>query len=158
MRPEIFPCPEVIGWILSKADAIWIIMYNMEDKGFSTFTPAFIAKAYSLPPAEVIMTTEWIKILTLDYMATTKRIVAEGNTFQHKQSGEYETSHVRKPYKMVVLMLNRIFGKADEKSYKFGWIPLIYHVAMKGTVFNWTDIVSNSLSSCINASQKGLHQ
>ena len=46
-RPELFPCSEVIGWILSKADAKGMIMYNVEDKGFSSFTPAFIAQAYN---------------------------------------------------------------------------------------------------------------
>ena len=85
-------------------------------------------------------------------------MVAEGKNFTHKQSGEYETAHLRTPYRMVVLMLNRIFGRADGISYKFWWIPLIYHVAMKGTVFNWADIVSNSLSTSMTASQEGLHQ
>ena len=91
-------------------------------------------------------------------MATTKMMVAEGKTFWHKQSGEYETAHLRTPYKMVEPMLNRIFSKADERSYKFGWIPLIYHVAMKGTVFNWADIVANSLSISVTATHEGLHQ
>ena len=59
-RLEIFPCLEVIGWILSKANARGIIMYNVEDKRFSSFTPAFIAKAYSPPPLEVSMTTDWV--------------------------------------------------------------------------------------------------
>ena len=128
-RPELFPGPEVIGWILSKVYARGVIMYNVEDKGFSSFTPAFIEKDYILPPSEVSMTTDWVKGLTLNYMATTKMMVAEGNTFRHKQSREYETAHLRTPYRMIVLMLNRIFGRADKISYKFGWIPLIYHVA-----------------------------
>ena len=43
-RPEIFPCFEVIGWILPKADVNDMIMYNVEGKGFSSFTPTYIAK------------------------------------------------------------------------------------------------------------------
>ena len=31
-RPEIFPCTKIIGWILSKVDATWMIMNNVEDK------------------------------------------------------------------------------------------------------------------------------
>ena len=143
-RLNIFPCAEFIRWILSKEDEIWMIMYNMEGEGFASFTPAFIAKAYSLPPSEVSMTTDWVKGLTLDYMATTKMMVAEGKNFWHKQSGEYETAHLRTQYRMAVLMLNRIFDRADGRSYKFGWIPLIYHIAMVGAVFNWADIVANS--------------
>ena len=56
-RPDIFPFLEVIGWILSKVDETGVIMYNVEDKGFASFTPAFIEKAYNLPPSEVNMTT-----------------------------------------------------------------------------------------------------
>ena len=35
-RPDIFPFFEVIGWILAKFDARGMIMYNVEDKGFSS--------------------------------------------------------------------------------------------------------------------------
>ena len=48
-------------------------------------------------------------------------------------------------------MLNKILGRENWKFYKMGWIPLIYHVAMQGTIFNWADIVANILSSCIVA-------
>ena len=48
-QPELFPCSEVIRWVLSKANAKGVIIYNVEDKGFSSFTLAFIAKAYNFP-------------------------------------------------------------------------------------------------------------
>ena len=56
-RMKIFPCAEVIGWIFPKIDI------------------------------EISVTTEWVKILKFDYTTTTKTMVAEGNTFRHKQSG-----------------------------------------------------------------------
>ena len=56
---------------------------------------------------------------------------------------------------MMALMLNMIFGKVGGKSYRFGWIPLIYHVAMKGTIFNWADIVAKNLSTSITTAQEG---
>ena len=31
-------------------------------------------------------------------------------------------------------MLNRIFGRAHGKSFKLGWIPIIFYVATHGTV------------------------
>ena len=58
IRLEMFPCAKVIEWILSKVDATGMIMNNVEDKGFASFTPAFIEKAYILPPSEVSMTTD----------------------------------------------------------------------------------------------------
>ena len=133
-----------------------MIVNNVEDEGFPSFTPAFLAKTYILPQPEVSMTTAWVKILKLEYVATTKMMVVEGNNFRHKQYGEYDTSHIRNPYRMIALMLNKNFGKVDGKTYRFGWIPLIYHVAMKGTVFNWDDIVAKNLSTSIAAAQEGL--
>ena len=58
---DIFPFHEVIGWIMSKEYAIEMIMYDVEDKGFASFTLAFIAKSYNMPPLEVIMTIDWVK-------------------------------------------------------------------------------------------------
>ena len=75
-----------------------MIMYDVENKGFASFTLAFIAKTYSLPPLEVNMKTDWVKGLNLDYMATTKMMVAEGKNFRHTQSREYETTHLHTPY------------------------------------------------------------
>ena len=71
----------MIGWILSKADAKGMIMYNVEDKGFASFTPAFIAKAYNLPVAEVSMTNDWLNSLTVDYIGCAKMMTMEGNSF-----------------------------------------------------------------------------
>ena len=82
------------------------------------------------------MTIDWVKSLKLDYVATAKMMVVEGNNFRHKKSGEYETTHLKTPYRLIVLTLNKIYGRADGKFYKFGWIAMIYHIAMKGTVFN----------------------
>ena len=43
-RPELFPCAEVIRWILPRVDSVGKIMNNVENKGFASFTPAFIVK------------------------------------------------------------------------------------------------------------------
>ena len=95
------------------------------------------------------MTIDWVKSLKLDYVATAKMMVVEEKTFRHKQLGEYETAHLRTPYRLIVLMLNNIYGRADGKVYKFEWIPLMYHTAMKGTVFNWADIIARDFSTSI---------
>ena len=76
--------------------------------------------------------------------------------FRQRAYGEYETSSLCTPYRLVALMLNRIFDKDNGKFYKIGWIPLMYHVTMQGTIFKWADIVSNNLSSCIGAALIGM--
>ena len=78
-------------------------------------------------------------------------MMTEGKPFRQRASREYETASLRTPYRLVALMLNMIFDKADGIFYNIGWIPLMYHVTMEGTIFNWLDIVANSLYSCITA-------
>ena len=56
-RLEMFPCAEVIGWILPRVDLAGKLMNNVEGKGFSSITPGFITKAYSLPTSEISMMT-----------------------------------------------------------------------------------------------------
>ena len=111
--------------------------------------PAFIDKDYNLPTSKVSMTTDWINSLTIDYIGVAKMMTTEGKSFRQKASGEYETASLYTPYMLVALMLNKIFSRADGRFYKIGWIPLMYHVTMMGTIFNWEDIKANSLSSCI---------
>ena len=61
-RPEMFPCAEVIGWILPRVDSTGKIMNNVEDKGSASFTPGFIAKAYNILKSDISMTNGWAKI------------------------------------------------------------------------------------------------
>ena len=85
-------------------------------------------------------------------------MVAEGKTFRHKQSAEYEIAHLQTPFRIIALMLSRLYGRVDGKLYNFGWIPLMYYVAMEGRIFNWADILSRNLAKCIKAAQEGLQQ
>ena len=48
-RPDLFPCTEVIGCIFPKDNARDMIMYNVEEKGFTSFTLAYLSQAYNLP-------------------------------------------------------------------------------------------------------------
>ena len=113
-----------------------MLMSDMENKGFSSFAPTFLSAAYSFLEKEISMTIEWVKSLKLDYTTTAKMTMVEGKTFRNKQLGEYETTHLKTPYILIVLSLTKICGRADGSFYKFGWITLIYCIAIKGIVFN----------------------
>ena len=87
-----------------------------------------------------------------------KKMMLFGKQFHHKASREYETANFCTLYRLIDLMLNQIFDHANGKFYKISWIPIIYHVAMHGIIFNWADIVANSMSSYIVAALGGLTQ
>ena len=99
-----------------------------------------------------------LKEINLDLVETVKRMMIPRKKFRTRPSGEYATTTLRTLYRFIALMLNKVFGRAHGKSFKLGWVPIIFYVATQRTVFNWVNIVSNSLSACICSALGGVSQ
>ena len=52
-RLELFPCSEVIGWILPRADVTTMILANVDKHGYAAYSPGYVSLAYHLPEAQV---------------------------------------------------------------------------------------------------------
>ena len=91
----------------------------------------------------------------MDLVENLKKMLLQGKLYRYRQIGEYDTVSLRAPYRFIALMLNKIFGRAHGRLFKLEWIPIIFHVATQGTVFNWASLVSSSLSSCLAAALGG---
>ena len=157
-RPELFPCYEVIGWILPRADVTTMILENADKQGYAAYSPGYVALAYHLPEAQIFLTDDWLRNIRMDLVETLKRMLLPGRNFRTRPTGEYDTASLRTPYRFIALMLNRIFGRAHGKSFKLEWMPIIFYVATQGTIFNWANIVSNSLSACMASALGGVSQ
>ena len=48
-RPELFPCPEVMRWVLPNTNHNSMLMCNIEGQGYAAFSPGYVALAYHLP-------------------------------------------------------------------------------------------------------------
>ena len=55
-KPELFPCSEVIGWILPRAYVIRIILENAEKQGYATYNLAYVSMAYNIPTPQTYFT------------------------------------------------------------------------------------------------------
>ena len=44
-RPELFPCSEVIGWILHREDVTMMILENTAKQGYTAYNPAYVSMA-----------------------------------------------------------------------------------------------------------------
>ena len=150
-RPEIFPCLEVISWILPRVDVTRMILENIAKQGYAAYSLGYVSMGYNLPTTQVYLIESWLKELNLDMLETINKMMIPGNKFRTRTSGEYETSTLCTPYRFTVLMMNINFGRDNGKRFKMGWIPFIYFFATQGTIFNWESIVSNNLSACISA-------
>ena len=60
-RPELFPCSEVIGWILPRADVTTMILANTAKQGYVAYNPGYVSLEYHLSPARVYLTEDWLK-------------------------------------------------------------------------------------------------
>ena len=54
-RPELFPCAEVIGWILPKADVTKMILSNVDGQGFSDYSLDHVAQSCKLPAPHIYL-------------------------------------------------------------------------------------------------------
>ena len=121
-RPELFPCSEVIGWILPRVDVTRIILANTEKQGYAAYNLAYVSMDYNLETPKTYLTESWLKELKLDMVEIVKRMMILGRNLQKRPSIEYKTSTLHTPYRFIDLMLNIIFGRANGKSFKMGWI------------------------------------
>ena len=135
-RAELFPCSEVIGWILPRADVTTMILENANKQGYVAYSPGYVALAYHFLEAQIFLTEDWLRNIRMDLVETLKRMLMLGRNFRTRLMGEYDTASLRNLYRFIALMLNRIFGRAHGKSFNLEWMPIIFHVVTQGTIFN----------------------
>ena len=135
-KPELFPCSEVIGWILPRVDVTRMILSNTEKQGYAAYSPAYVFVAYNLPTPQTYLTESWLKEINLDMVETVKKMMIPGKNFRTRPSGEYETSTLRTPYRFIALMLNTIFGRANGISFKIGGYWLYFLLLPKVQFLN----------------------
>ena len=97
MCPDIFPCSEVIGWILPRDDVTKMILANTEGQGYAAYIPAYVAKDYKLQTPQTYLTEGLLKDLNLDVVENVKRMMVPGKNFHTRPFEEYETANLHAP-------------------------------------------------------------
>ena len=106
-----------------------MILANTAKQGYAAYSPRYVSLAYHLPEARVYLTEYWLKEINLDLVETVKSMMIPGKNFWTRPSEEYDAATLRTPYRFIALMLNIIFGRSHDKSFKLGWVPIIFSVA-----------------------------
>src|SRR5713101_5541899 len=135
-----------------------MIMGNVEGQGYAAFSLGYVALAYHLPEAQAFLSDDWLDSIRMDLVETLKRMLLQGKHYRYRPTGEYDTVCLRAPYRFIALMLNRVIRRALGRFFKLECIPIIFHVATQGTIFNWASLVSSSLSSCLPSALGGVAQ
>ena len=97
-RPELFPCSEVIGWILPREDVTTMILENVERQGYAAFILGYVVLAYHLPESQVFLSDDWLNSIRMDLVETLKRMLLQGKHYRSRLTGEYDTASLRAPY------------------------------------------------------------
>ena len=87
-RPELFPCAEVIGWILQHADAEGRVINDSGKVAIASFQPPYLAVAYKFPRVQQALTDEWLGQMNNIEMA--KKLLIAGKHLRKKGSDEYD--------------------------------------------------------------------
>ena len=103
-----------------------MILANTEGKGYAAYSLAYVAMSYNLPTPQSYLIEGWLKDLNLDVVEIVKRMMIPSKKFCTRPSGEYETSSLPTPYRLIALMLNKIFGRANGKNFKIGWVLVMF--------------------------------
>ena len=74
-RMELFPCSEVIGWILPKADTIKMILSNVVGQGFVAYSPTYVAQAYNISTPQIYLTEKWLKEIDFNIVDSVQRMM-----------------------------------------------------------------------------------
>ena len=80
-RPELFPCSEVIGWILPHVNTSSMIIGNVEGQGFAAFSPGYVALAYHLPEPQIFLSNDWLDNIKMDLVETLKKMLLPGKLY-----------------------------------------------------------------------------
>ena len=73
-RPELFPCSEVIGWILPREYVTTMILDNTAKQGYA----AYVSMAHHLPSPQVYLTESWLKEIAMDLVEIVKIMMIPG--------------------------------------------------------------------------------
>ena len=79
--PELFPCSEVVGWILPREDITKMILLNIDGQGYAAYIPVYMAQAYKLPTAQIYLIEKWLKEMDLDVFDYIRKMMFHGKQF-----------------------------------------------------------------------------
>ena len=146
-KTPFLPCTDVIEWITQRVDHERRTILNFKDKNVANYQAAVLNQLYHFKEAHVKVTPEWLKQKN-DYaifLSIMKGWWSNGQFRAKPASIEWKNSKFRKSIQIIVILLDRVFGRKDASIFPNKWIPIIYQVITSGSTLNWGELISSSL-------------
>ena len=146
-HPAIFPCPEILDWIIQKMDSKKFLIRDSKGKAFATLEGSDAQVYYSLPQPEENFTLRWASAHEVPVVDTIRKWWAEPDRFKVKKDQEYPVAGLRTVYKLVAAMLCRLYGRPDATTFNGAWATIMDYVTVHGTRFNWASMLMGSMQT-----------
>ena len=150
-HPPIFPCAEVIEWIIQRIKPEdWNIL-DSTNKVIATLRGEDANIYYRLPPREETLNERWYLNHPVNPPDMIREWYIEPDEFRAKKYQEYQTISLRPAYRLVAAMFCRLYGRPDATRFSGAWVALMNEVVTRGTRFNWENVIMSSIKSNVNA-------
>jgi hypothetical protein len=152
-RPAVFPCADIITWLIPNVDLEdRVIRTTDKQKAIASFQPSALYLYYKFPRVEVTYSKQWI----YDYKLYIPECLKSWWVPRFKVRAEenpYPTACLREPYRILAMLMARIYGEPNAANLHVSWVPLMHAIATKGITFNWSAILSTSLQYAITVAR-----
>lgn len=102
----------------------------------ATISPADINTYYILPERQQTFNTRWLIGFTTPMKDILREWWQDPEKFRARIDQAYKTEGSCKVYQLIIVMMCRLYGKADCDIFFGTWFPLMYVVATRATIFN----------------------
>jgi hypothetical protein len=110
---SVFPCIELLKWIIDHADAQIFLINDDNDECVRVFLPSEVQSYYKLKDFEIKLSTDFV----LSFYASddTRKIMSswwrEDKKFTNWTAGWYPTTNLSEPYIYLMALLCRLHGE-----------------------------------------------
>jgi hypothetical protein len=143
-RSPVFPCIELLKWIIDHVDAKKCLINADNDECVEAFLPLEVQSYYKLKDSELKMSIDFV--LSFYVSHDTSKIMSswwrEDKKFMNQTIGWYLMANLREPYIYLMALLCRLHGEKDCSRFSEAWMPLAFTITISSTGFNWDAIIS----------------
>ena len=112
---------------------------KFDDKHVAIYQDLVLNQLYQFKEAQLKVTLEWLKNKTksVDFLSIMKSWWFEGQFTEKPSPIEWRTPKFKKSIQIIVILLERIFGRKDASRFPEKWIIIIHQVITHGSTLNW---------------------
>jgi hypothetical protein len=109
----VFPCENVISWILKNADVDSRYVFNARKEPIASFRLDDSAKCYHIEAGNKKLDGQLLNELELTPKDLFPTWYKADKQFKYQPKSRYPTTNLRRPYQYMEAMLCRLYGEPD---------------------------------------------